>query len=76
MYFFREKKLTKFSQKNTLLQEWAEVIQKILLFQRVVRIAQSDKVLVFIREVLGSNPWANHIPSVCRSVTGRDVDSD
>ena len=30
-----------------------------------VWIAQSDKALVFIREVLGSNPGANHIPSVC-----------
>ena len=32
----------------------------------VVWIAQSGKELVFIREVLGSNPRANHIPGVCR----------
>ena len=32
----------------------------------VVWIAQSSKVLVFIREVLGSNPRANNISSVCR----------
>ena len=30
----------------------------------VVWIAQSDKMLVFIIEVLGSNPGANRIPSV------------
>ena len=30
----------------------------------VVWIAQSGKALVFIREVLGSNLEANHIPSV------------
>ena len=29
-------------------------------------ITQSSKALVFIREVLGSNPSANHIPSICR----------
>ena len=31
-----------------------------------VWIAQSGKALVFIREVLGSNPRADRIPSVCR----------
>ena len=34
--------------------------------RRVVWIAQSGKALVFVREVLGSNPRANHIPSVYR----------
>ena len=32
--------------------------------QWVVWIAQSGKALVLIREVLGSNPGPNHIPSV------------
>ena len=35
-------------------------------WERVVWIAKSGKVLVFIREVLGSNAGANHIPSVFR----------
>ena len=37
-----------------------------LLQCRVVWIAQSGKALVFIREVLGSNHEANHIPGVFR----------